>query len=213
LLGAALESRFQTRKSFGISWLGASDAGSGIESYEVQVKRAHWTRGFGSYAVWTSAATDTGATFAGRPGRTYCFRARARDVADNLSAWSPARCTAVPLDDRALTASGPWARKTGTGYYLGTRSLSWVPGAALVKTGTRARRLAVVVTRSPECGLIKVYWRDRLVREITLTASETRKKQVVGVASFDRARSGKVTIVAASSTRAACVEGLGVSGA
>jgi uncharacterized delta-60 repeat protein len=212
-LGAALESRFQTRKSFVVSWLGASDAGSGIESYEVQVKRAHWSGGFGSYALWKSAATSTGATFAGRPGRTYCFRARARDGADNLSAWSPTRCTAVPLNDRALTASGPWSRTTGTGYYLGTRSLSWVPGAALVKTDIRAKRLAVVVTRSPECGLIEVYWRGQLIREITLTASVTRKKQVVGVASFDTPRSGKVTIVAASSVRAACVEGLGVSGA
>jgi uncharacterized delta-60 repeat protein len=212
-LGAALERRFQTRKSFVVSWRGASDGGSGIESYEVQVKRARWSGGFGSYAVWKSAATGTAATFAGRPGRTYCFRARARDGADNLSAWRRTRCTAVPLDDRALTASGPWLRKTGTGYYLKTRSLSWVPGAALVKTGVRARRLAVVVTRSPECGLIKVYWRDRLVREITLTAPVTRKKQVVGVASFDVPRRGKVTVVAASSERAACVEGLGASSA
>jgi hypothetical protein len=82
-----------------------------------------------------------------------------------------------------------------------------------VKTDARARRLAVVVTKSPECGLIKVYWKGRLVREITLTASVTRRKQVVGVAFFDTPRSGKVAIVAASSTRAACVEGLGVSAA
>jgi uncharacterized delta-60 repeat protein len=212
-LGAALERRFQTRTSFAVSWRGASDGGSGIESYEVQVKRARWSGGFGSYAVWKSAAAGTAATFVGRPGQTYCFRARTRDGADNLSTWSRPRCTAVPLDDRALTASGPWLRKTGTGYYLGTRSLSWVPGATLVKTDARARRLAVVVTKSPECGLIKVYWKGRLVREITLTASVTRRKQVVGVAFFDTPRSGKVAIVAASSTRAACVEGLGVSAA
>lgn len=211
-LGAALERRYQTRPGFVVSWLGA-DGGSGIESYEVQVKRARWSGGFGSYAVWQSAATATSATFMGRPGRTYCFRARGRDGADNLSSWSPTRCTAVPLDDRVLTASGPWLRKTGNGYYLKTRSLSWTPGAALEKTGVRAKRLAVVVTRSPECGLIKVYWRGRLVREISLTAATTRKKQVVGVASFDTLRSGKVTIVAASSARAACVEGLGVSAA
>jgi uncharacterized delta-60 repeat protein len=212
-LGGAVERRFQTRTSFVLSWLGASDGGSGIESYEVQVKRARWSGGFGSYAVWKSAVPGTGATFAGRPGRTYCFRARSQDGADHLSAWSRTRCTAVPLDDRALTASGPWVRKTGNGYYLGTRSLSWVPGAALVKTGVRARRLAVIVTRSPDCGQIKVYWRARLVKEVDLTASMTRKKQVIGVASFDTLRSGKVRIVAASSTRAACVEGLGVSGA
>jgi hypothetical protein len=36
--------------------------------------------------------------------------------ADNLSDWSPEKCTALPLDDRALEAARSWSRQKAGGY-------------------------------------------------------------------------------------------------
>ena len=64
-----------------VSWSGV-DAGSGILSYDVQVRDGSG----GWWTDWQSGMTATSAVFTGSAGHTYYFRSRARDVAGNLEA-------------------------------------------------------------------------------------------------------------------------------
>jgi hypothetical protein len=65
--------------SAAISWSG-TDTGSGIVSYDVQVRQGST----GSWTNWKSGTTDTLGVYAGDTGHTYYFRSRARDAAGNL---------------------------------------------------------------------------------------------------------------------------------
>ena len=68
-----------------VSWSGSDNAGgSGIKSYDIQ-----WREAGGSWQDWLQETTDTTAhATGGRNGVTYEFRARARDHAGNVQAWS-----------------------------------------------------------------------------------------------------------------------------
>ncbi len=63
--------------NFTVSWSG-TDVGSGIESYDIQV-RANG----GAWQDWQVKTTTTSALFTGQPGSFYEFRARALDRAGN----------------------------------------------------------------------------------------------------------------------------------
>ncbi|MCL4489330.1 MAG: DNRLRE domain-containing protein [Chloroflexi bacterium] len=67
--------------TFIVSWSG-TDA-SGIASYDVQTN----TDG-GAWSAWLTGVTYQSATFAGQRGHTHYFRARAHDLAGNVSGWS-----------------------------------------------------------------------------------------------------------------------------
>lgn len=68
--------------ALGIGW-GATDAGSGVASYEVEAAVDG-----GPFAPWLSATAAGGATYQGAPGHAYRFRARARDRLGNLSGYA-----------------------------------------------------------------------------------------------------------------------------
>ena len=197
------------QRRFPVAWR-ASDGETGVATYRVRYRRAGIGTVFGSRLSWTTTRA-TSDVFPGAPGYTYCFSAQATDVAGNTSAWSAERCSAVPLDDRALTRRGGWARRTGSGYYLATYTVSRTRGAALVRNGIRAKRLALVATRCAGCGTVKVLWNGRLLRTIDLRSATTRKRQLVNVARFGSVRSGTLKIVVASARRPVKIEGVAAS--
>ena len=67
-----------------VKWDGSDPGGSGIQSYDVQVRQ-----GSGAWTNWRIETTDTSATFNGAVGVEYGFRVRGRDLAQNLEAWRP----------------------------------------------------------------------------------------------------------------------------
>lgn len=207
LSGTAFSAAFQTHRTVGISWTAADD--SGVASYDVRYRRAPAASGFGSYTGLRNATTNTSASVTLSPGYTYCFGARARDAAGNISGWSADRCTAAPLGDRSLSAGGTWRRSTGS-YYLGTYSYSRTARSTLRRT-VAARRLALVATRCPGCGTVDVYLGSTLLRRLSLGASTTRRTQILAVANFASVRSGTVTIKVYSSGKPVTIEGLGAS--
>jgi C1A family cysteine protease len=85
----------ESEVSFIVSWSGY-DAVGAITSYDVQVRD-----GTGPWQDWRINATSTSATYWGTPGRTYCFRSRARDQAGNEEIWPsyPDTCTTVKVAD------------------------------------------------------------------------------------------------------------------
>ena len=206
--GAALDRPFVTQKLFRVL-LQATDAGSGVESFTVRERRAFADGGFGSYRYFK--ASGTGFDFTGSPGYTYCFSAAATDYAGNTSAYSPGRCTALPLRNTQLSHSGSWTKKTASGHYLNGYSISFKKGSELVRTGVQAKRLALVVTRCSGCGSVKVFFNGVLLKRVYLAASSTQKKKVVKVAGFGSVKKGTVRIRVASSGKPVKIEGLGAA--
>lgn len=186
-----------------------SDASTEPIGYQVRYRVASWNgSGFGGWVYPGSWANLGGpsVTMTGTPGRTYCFSIKAWDVVQNISAWSPERCRAVPLDDRSLTASRGWTRRTDKRAFGATLARSNTRGATLRLTGASVTRLALVVTTCPTCGKVGVYVGSRLVSTIS-TYSATSRRQVVRLASRIAPTRGTVTLRVAQ-RRTVIVDGL-----
>ena len=68
-----------------VTWR-AVDVGSGVASYDVQVR--DWAHSY--FTSWLTAVTSTAALYVGQPGHVYEFRVSARDRLGNLQPWVPA---------------------------------------------------------------------------------------------------------------------------
>jgi hypothetical protein len=180
----------------------ARDVGAGMSSVDVRWARAPWGGGFGPtvYPAGWQKSTASQATLSGvAGGYTYCFSARARDRAGNLSAWSAPRCSAVALDDRSLTASSGWARNTGSAFYRGTATTTSSPGATLTLAGIQTRHIYLVATRCPTCGIVGLWWNGALVDMVNLYAPTTSLRAVVATITFPSVRTGTLTVGALTS--------------
>jgi hypothetical protein len=188
----------------------ARDAG-GIANVDVRWQRAAFNGGFAA-AVYPSAwqrTTAVRATLAGvAPGYTYCFSARARDTAGNLSPWSAARCSAAALDDRSLAATAGWSRAKSSLFYRGTATTTTRSAVTLTRTGVQAKRIYLVATRGPSNGTVGVYWNGVLVKKVSLAAAKTTRRNVIAVASFTSVRTGKLTIRTLVNKRSVQIDGV-----
>jgi hypothetical protein len=84
-----------------VSWTGSDNSGgSGIKNYDIQ-----WREAGGSWQDWLKETTKTTEhATGGVHGKTYEFRARARDVAGNVQSWSSnaqAQTTVDTLEPKA----------------------------------------------------------------------------------------------------------------
>lgn len=199
-----------------LSWSGA-DSGSGVASFDVRSRSAAaGASAFGPWSMWRTGMTATGSSFTAVAGSSYCFAVRAYDAAGHRGGWSPTKCTAVPLDDRALTASGTWTRNTSppgdARYYERTFSRSSSVGAQLTRSGIRALKVTLLVTRCTSCGKVQVLWNGRAVRTIDLaTSSPTAlRKQLVTALTFTSIQSGTLTLRQVSSGRIVEIDGVAV---
>jgi GH25 family lysozyme M1 (1,4-beta-N-acetylmuramidase) len=200
---------FQKQVRFTVAW-SATDTGTGVAGYDIRYRSASYNGGFGAETPFRTGTSATSAVFSGSPGKSYCFSSRARDRAGNLSAWSAETCTALPVDDRTLTASGAWLRRTSGGYYRRTYSAAARAGAALLITGVQARRLALLATRCPTCGRVQVFWNGTLLKQLSLTAPALEKKELVPLGVFLSLQEGTIRIRVSSSGRPVRIDGLGV---
>ena len=150
---------------FVVSWQGSDGpAGSGIATYDVEVRRADVPG-----APWrplVGATSDVFWRFGGLPGAVYEFRVRARDRAANLSA--PAvDATAVPFDnlDRALRYGRGWKVLRRPGAYQSSVLRSRVPGARATLR-FRGSRVMLIGRRLPKGGrlLVRVDGKGRKIR-------------------------------------------------
>jgi predicted RNA-binding Zn-ribbon protein involved in translation (DUF1610 family) len=200
---------FQLSKSVKATWTASdADSPSGIR-YTVQYRRAAWNGGFGSYTQVLTKSTATSYTLTGTPGYDYCFRVQAVDASGNVSAWTPDRCTALPVDDRVLkaTTSG-WVRASDPAAYLGTVSTTATTGAKLTLSGVVADRLGLVVTECPTCGSIAIYRGATLWRTISTHATTTVHHVLIQLGTFSL---GTVAVTIKRLTGSVRVDGLAVS--
>lgn len=199
--------RFRTQKPLTLTWGSATDPESGIDGYSLEKRVAPHKKSFGP---WQPAGTFT-TTVAEQtlePGYSYCFRVSATNGAGTSSAPSNRTCTALPLDDRALSPSGPWKFAQADGFYLNTHTVSSTRGATL-KERVKARRLVLVARVCPTCGKVKVSMGKTLLRKISLKRATIGKKRVIPITKFDELRSGTVAITIISSGKPVSIDGLG----
>ena len=202
---------FRLSSPFTVAWGGASDSASGVGSYSSYVRSAPYDGPFAPASVLETTSGPGSDSYAAQPGNTHCFQVTATDNAGNGSGPSAEKCTALPVDDAALAGAG-WKRSGGrAGYYRGTRSTSSTKGATLSLAGVRAKRLAIVATRCPGCGTVKVIQGRTALKTLRLAATKVKKERVIPVAAFSSVHTGKVKVRVASSGKPVIVDGLGVS--
>lgn len=189
----------------------ATDALARPRDTDVRVRSAGRSGGFGAWSMWKRRTTDTSAVFSGKPGRTYCFSAQARDRVGNIGARSNERCAATPVDDRAFSAGSSWKRLNDPRAYLGTLTHARASGQWLRLADTRARTLRLLVRTCPDCGTVKVTHGGRGLGVFDLTSPRVRNKQVILLRRYARLRDGVVVVRVVSSGKPVVIDGLVVS--
>jgi hypothetical protein len=192
-----------------VAWTGHDDL-SGVASYQLRYRVANYSGGFSAWASPASfqGLSGTSANISGlQAGKDYCFSIRATDGANNTGAWSAARCVAVALDDRALSASAGWHRQTGTAYYLHTITSSTQKGAALSRTGASVDRVGVVATTCPSCGSVALYVGSTKIGSVSLRSATIHHKVIKLLPTF-LLRSGTVSVKVLSAGKSVGIDGL-----
>lgn len=187
----------------------AADA-SGVATYDVRYRVARVDGSFGDWVLpdtW-QRTTATSRSVAISRGREVCFSVRARDTFGNRSAWSTQRCTSRPLDDRSLTASTGWSRGTGPSFLDGTITATKRRGGELTRGEVRAKQVVVVATRCATCGTAEVFIGSTRVGRLDLTASSTRRQQVIALPVQPKVLTGRLTIRTTSTDRTVAIDGV-----
>ena len=146
----------------------------------------------------------------GQAGYTYCMRVRGTNTAGVAGAWSEARCTALPLDDRSLSQSDDWRRAGGTKYYMGTALITRERGATLSKTVT-GKQVYLLVARRSGGGKVKVYEGNKLVKKVSFAARATETGQLITIASHTEDTTARYRVVVKSSGKPVIIDGLAVT--
>jgi len=155
-----------------VAWSSTDDR-SGVGSYHVRYRVAPAAGAFAGYRDVFASTTATQTTFAGSPGRSYCFSAMTTDRWENPSAWSGERCVTVPADERTFTPSDGWTREHSPSFFLRTALSATTRGSTLVRSVLNAHRIRVVAMTCPTCGQIKVLWKGRVVGSFDLVTKRT----------------------------------------
>jgi Bacterial Ig domain len=202
----------QVRRSFPVEWAPTAP-GATAAGYDVNVAVADLGQPVGTPQRWLSGTAALTRTFTNAtPGSTYCVSAREETTLGLVSPWSTARCTSVPLDDRALASRrGSWERVEARRSYRHTLTVTTHRGAQLVRRGLLAKRLTVVATRCRRCGSVRVYWNGNPLKRVSLVARTTHRRMALPVAEFNTARRGTVVIKVVSTGRPVRIDGLSAS--
>ena len=190
-------------KTIAVRWSGADT--NGVASFDVQYTKAAWNGKFGAATVWKSATTATSATFTGVPGYEYCFSVRARDKAGNVSGYSAKKCTALPLDDRALAASAGWKKLTGKAFYLGTAMQATAKGKTLTRKGAVAGRAVLYVDKGKGFGSVAVLYNGKIVKTVSLASTKTVTKVAIALPKVTKAT---VIVIKTTTAKKVQIDGL-----
>lgn len=140
-----------------------------------------------SYQLFARADLYTGTDEAAQevslgPGRTGCLVIGAEDTAQNTGYASDHVCFAAPLDDAEILKSGGWDESFARGSYLNTISATKKQGQTMSVRGAFFTNLAIVVTKGPGYGKIRVSDDDgHIDATYSLAAAEVKKKALIKV--------------------------------
>lgn len=200
---------YQTDLTFAVRWAGLDE--SGIAGYDVQRRIFRWNGDDTGWRDWLTGTTSTSRNYSGNYGRTFCFRVRAHDTVGNTSIYTVPGCVSIPLHSGHLIYGGGWFRGLHADAYAGRFAWTTRQGAATFRTDVRGEQLALVVTKCPTCGSVRVLWNGVPVKSVSLASSTVQRSVIVPVAEWGWARSGSVSIqVRSASPRIVPLEGLAV---
>jgi len=201
--------RYSTALSRTLAWT-ASDDNTGVRTFGVRYRSAAYNKSaYGGYHAFRSGTSLPYGTFKGAPAHTYCFSARARDVAGNLGLYGAESCLAFPVDDRTATASAGWNKLTGAKFYRGTARSSTTRGSTL-KLGVRYRHLALLVTKCSGCGTLRVFLGSHALATVKLGAAHTRNKVLVAIDASTLVKAGTLVVKQVSGGHRTIVDGIAV---
>ena len=144
------------------------------------------------------------------PG-THEFSTAAVDDAGDVDPSPATRSWTVPLSSTTLRHSASWSLNDRAGYYAGAYAQTTNRHAVVSRGVSGVRRLALVATKAPGHGIVKVYLGSTLLKQVDLQSRVVARSQVLPIAQFSTAQSGKVRVVVASQGKPVRVEGLGVA--
>ena len=181
------------RVGWGTTWRAAA-------SHDVQYRTiSALTRGE-PWSFLRHRTTASSAVLAGRPGRTYCVRARARTTTRGVAPWGHARCVTTPIDDRRLDADRSWTHQGGE-----TRTRT--RGATLVLRDVRAQRFALLVDRHSR-GVVKVTFAGRSLGRFRLAPGVGPQHRLIELGHLSKGRRGKLVVRVESRGQLVRVEGV-----
>jgi len=159
-----------------IAW-SASDTGSGIKSYQLQVS----VNGHTFATVALAHATSTYADRVLSGSSTYRFRVRATDREGNVSAWryGPTFRAGQYQESTSLAAfTGSWSTHKTASALGGAVKVGYSP-AASARFHATAYDFGLVVTKSTTGGQADIYVDGVLAGRISLHATRTTYRQLV----------------------------------
>ncbi|HSJ22587.1 MAG TPA: fibronectin type III domain-containing protein [Nocardioidaceae bacterium] len=140
-------------------------------------------------------------------GSTHCFSSRARDHVGNVSAWSPARCTSVAIDDRAMVRQGTWKNLKGSRWFRSTARSSSSVQATLDVGRARAETGWLVATTCPRCGRVQVYIDNGTFGSVNLGSDVRRDRQLLKLP-WRMRMGGRVTLRPVANGKPVIVDGI-----
>jgi hypothetical protein len=164
-----------------VAWSATDGGGAGLATYDL----ARSVDG-GAFKVIQSGLTSPSVTLSLAAGHTYRFEARARDRAGNVGGWAAGptlRPQLVQQSSSAVTWSGSWATWTGTAFSGGSARTSTSAGAR-VTYAFSGRAVAVVMSRDPAYGQVKVYLDGTYLTTVDTGAASHTDRSVVYARAF-----------------------------
>jgi len=208
-LGSPGLTQYTTSRWIPVRWAGLDE--SGIAGFDVEVRVMRWNGDDTGWRPWLTGTTATARAYTGLFGRSYCFRVRAHDTVGNTSIFTVPGCVAVPLHSGHMIYGGGWLKSASSESFAGQFAWSTRNGAAVFRTSVRGERLALIVSRCPTCGSVRVYWNGVPMKNVSLTATTVQRSVVIPIADWGWLRSGDLVIqVRSASPRLVALEGLGV---
>jgi hypothetical protein len=133
------------------------------------------------------------------------------DIAGNQDPTPAVNQFTVPVPSAKLRASGGWNRGSGSAYFFSGYSTTKKKGASLSAARPGTRSVALVATKCPGCGTVKVSYGSKVLKKVSLAASSRRTRQLVPIVSWASGHGGRVTVTVISSGKPVTIEGLGFS--
>ena len=118
---------------------------------------------------------------------------------------------AIPLASDVLAYTGPWTRTSLPSFYGGFAYQTTTQGAWLNLTGVVAKRLALLATKCPTCGLLRFSWKGMNQSIVSLEAPTTRHRQSVDLWFSALTDTSTVMLEVISSGKPVIIEGLAIS--
>ena len=175
-----------------VSWTGTDGGGAGVASYDVE-RRVDG----GAWKVIATKLQATSLNVSLAQGHTYQFAVKARDNAGNLGPWKVGSTTSLLVRQDSsgyLSYGSGWHTVRSSSYSGGTVRYASTAGA-WVRYGFTGRAVALVTTKGPSRGQVKVYVDNVYITTVDLARSSTAYHQVAWSTSWSSAGSHTLKLV------------------